>query len=186
MYVIITIVGDVRMELLRVVDRNGVDTYNVLEREELHNKGMLHNEVVIYIINKKGEVLLQRRSKNRRFSPNKLGVIAGHVSHNERALTAAVRECREEVGLVVEEENMHVLCPRYLVIEEYNNHFMYPYYTYTEKDANDFIIQKEELDYVRWYKIDDVIDMIKKGSSEVLFKTDEIKYFLKLKDVIQF
>ena len=53
------------MELLRVVDNNGNDTNEILEREELHNRGKLHNEVTIYIINNKKEVLLQRRSKNR-------------------------------------------------------------------------------------------------------------------------
>ena len=55
------------LELLRVVDNNGNDTNEILEREELHNRGKLHNEVTIYIINNKKEVLLQRRSKNRRF-----------------------------------------------------------------------------------------------------------------------
>ena len=54
------------LELLRVVDNNGNDTNEILEREELHNRGKLHNEVTIYIINNKKEVLLQRRSKNRR------------------------------------------------------------------------------------------------------------------------
>ena len=41
------------MELLRVVDNNGNDTNEILEREELHNRGKLHNEVTIYIIKKK-------------------------------------------------------------------------------------------------------------------------------------
>ena len=75
------------MELLRVVDKLGNDTNEIIEREELHNRGKLHNEVTIYIINDKGEVLLQRRSKNRRFCPNKLGVIAGHQSYREDILS---------------------------------------------------------------------------------------------------
>ena len=41
------------LELLRVVDNNGNDTNEILEREELHNRGKLHNEVTIYIINNK-------------------------------------------------------------------------------------------------------------------------------------
>lgn len=173
------------MELLRIVDRNGVDTDRVLERNELHNLNMLHNEVTIYIINNYGEVLLQRRNKNRRFSPGKLGVIAGHVSHNEKALDAAVRECKEEIGLNVSEKDINILCPRYLVLEDCNNHFMYPYYVFSEKREDEFVIQREELDYVKWYKIDDVIDMIENGDNNILFKNDDIKYFLKLKDIIQ-
>lgn len=53
------------LELLRVVDNNGNDTNEILEREELHNRGKLHNEVTIYIINNKKEVLLQRRSRSK-------------------------------------------------------------------------------------------------------------------------
>ena len=49
------------LELLRVVDNNGNDTNEILEREELHNRGKLHNEVTIYIINNKKEVLLQKQ-----------------------------------------------------------------------------------------------------------------------------
>ena len=41
------------MELLRVVDKLGNDTNEIIEREELHNRGKLHNEVTIYIINEK-------------------------------------------------------------------------------------------------------------------------------------
>ena len=94
------------MELLRVVDNNGNDTNEILEREELHNRGKLHNEVTIYIINNKKEVLLQRRSKNRRFCPNMLGVIAGHVSYNETPLVCAGREIKEEVGVRINKNNI--------------------------------------------------------------------------------
>ncbi len=98
------------LELLRVVDNNGNDTNEILEREELHNRGKLHNEVTIYIINnKKKEVLLQRRSKNRRFCPNMLGVIAGHVSYNETPLVCAGREIIEEVGVRINKKIIFIL-----------------------------------------------------------------------------
>lgn len=38
------------MELLRVVDKLGNDTNEIIEREELHNRSKLHNEVTIYIV----------------------------------------------------------------------------------------------------------------------------------------
>lgn len=158
------------MELLRVVDTKGNNTNEILEREELHNQNKLHNEVTIYVINSKKEVLLQRRGKNRRFSPNKLGVIAGHVSY-------------EEVGVKVKKEDIHKLSDRYLVKEEYNNHFMYPYYIVLDKDEKDFKIQKEELSSVKWYKIEEVIKMINDNSKELVFKKEEIPLFNKLKNI---
>lgn len=171
------------MELLRVVDTNGNNTNEILEREELHNQNKLHNEVTIYIINSKNEVLLQRRSKNRRFSPNKFGVIAGHVSYREDTITTAQREVKEEVGVKVKKEDIHKLSDRYLVKEEYNNHFMYPYYIVLDKDEKDFKIQKEELSSVKWYKIEEVIKMINDNSKDLVFKKEEIPLFNKLKNI---
>ncbi|UKI27903.1 MAG: NUDIX hydrolase [Bacilli bacterium] len=83
------------MELLRVVDKQGNNTNEILEREELHNRNKLHNEVTIYIINNNNEVLLQRRSKKiEDFSPDKLGVIAGHSLYNENPIETAIREVK--------------------------------------------------------------------------------------------
>lgn len=171
------------MELLRVVDNNGNNTNEILEREELHNRGKLHNEVTIYIINNKKEVLLQRRSKNRRFCPNMLGVIAGHVGYNETPINSAVREVKEEVGLSINKNNIYPLYERYLVKERFNNHFMYSYYTVCNKEEKDFKVQKEELSYVKWYSIDKVIDMIKEENKEIVFKKEEIEIFEKLKNI---
>ena len=168
---------------LLVVDNNGNDTNELLEREELHNRGKLHNEVTIYIINNKKEVLLQRRSKNRRFCPNMLGVIAGHVSYNETPLVCAGREIIEEVGVRINKNNIHPLYDRYLVKEKFNNHFMYPFYAVCNKEASEFKVQKEELSYVKWYSIDKVIKMIKEENKELVFKKEEIPLFEKLKNI---
>lgn len=172
------------MELIRVVDEDGNDTNEVLEREDVHDLSKLHNEVTIYIINKKGEILLQRRSKNRRFCPNMLGVIAGHVGYLEDPLSCAKRELEEEVGLVADKNEVHVLCNKYLVLEDENNHFMYPYYVITDLEEDDFIIQKEEVSYVKWHNIDDVINLIEVGDKELVFKKEEIYLFRMLKDIV--
>ena len=171
------------LELLRVVDKNGNNTNEILEREELHNRNKLHNEVTIYIINDKEEVLLQRRSKTRRFCPNMLGVIAGHVSYNESPLESAIRETKEEVGLKVNKNNIYPLYDRYLVKEKFNNHFMYPFYTICNLKEEEFKVQKKELSYVKWYKIEDIINMIENNNKEVVFKKEEIDIFEKLKNI---
>ncbi len=171
------------MELLRVVDNNGYNTNEILEREHLHNSNKIHNEVTIYIINNKKEVLIQRRSSNRRFCPNKLGVIAGHTLYNENPLDSAIREVYEEVGLKLRKEDIHRLSSKYYVEEEYNNHYMYPYYVLSNLKEEDFTIEKEELKYVKWYNIDTIIDMIKNNNKEIVFKKEEIALFMLLKNI---
>ena len=90
---------------------------------------------------------------------------------------------KEEVGLKINKKDIHELLPKYLVIEEYNNHYMYPYYVISDLKEKDFSIQKEELQYVKWYNIDDIIDMINSNNQDIVFKKEEILLFNKLKDI---
>ena len=55
------------MELIEIVDENGYFTGQIMDKEEVHDKNLLHNEVGIFIINDDGKVLLQKRSANKRF-----------------------------------------------------------------------------------------------------------------------
>lgn len=80
------------MELIEIVDENGDFTGQVMDKEEAHDKNLLHNEVGIFIINDDGKVLLQKRSANKRFAPNKWGLCAGHVDAYETLEDAAIRE----------------------------------------------------------------------------------------------
>lgn len=80
-------------------------------------------------------------------------------------------------------DNLCSLYDRYLVKERFNNHFMYPFYAVCNKEASEFKVQKEELSYVKWYSIDKVIEMIKEGNKELVFKKEEIPLFEKLKNI---
>ena len=71
------------MELIQIVDKNGNFTGEVMDKEEAHDKNLLHNEVAAFIINGKGQVLLQKRSVNKRFNPNKWALCAGQVEAYE-------------------------------------------------------------------------------------------------------
>ena len=59
------------MELLDIVDENGKLTGEVMEREKVHDLNLLHWEIAVFIVNKNNQVLLQKRSPNKRFNPNK-------------------------------------------------------------------------------------------------------------------
>ena len=80
------------MELLDIVDEYGKFTGEVMEREKVHDLNLLHWEVAILIANSKKQILLQKRSANKRFSPNKWGLCAGHVDSGEDIDASALRE----------------------------------------------------------------------------------------------
>ncbi len=169
------------MELIQIVDKKGNFTGQVMDKEEAHDKNLLHNEVGIFIINDKREVLLQKRSANKRFSPNKWGLCAGHVDAYESLETAALREIKEEVGLDLSPKELIPYGEREINISDSNSHITYFYYVICNKKAEEFVIQEEELSEVKWFNIDEIIIMIKDGKTS--FKENRISLLNGLKNI---
>ena len=166
------------MELIEIVDKNGNFTGQVMDKEEAHDKNLLHNEVGVFIINDDSKILLEKRSANKRFSPNKWGLCAGHVDANESLEAAAIREIKEEVGLDVTPKELIPYGEREITISDSNSHITYFYYVKCNKKEDEFIIQ-EELSEVKWFNIDEIITMIK--DEKTSFKENRIKLFEKIK-----
>lgn len=69
-------------------------------KQDYYDQGLIHRIVRIFLLNKKGELLIQKRSQNRPYLPNKWDQsAAGHVDVGEEYETAAKRELEEEVGI---------------------------------------------------------------------------------------
>ena len=63
----------------------------------------MHKEIIVFILNSKKEVLLQKRSATKLHHPNKWALCSGHVEgFDEDFECAAIRELKEELGLDVE------------------------------------------------------------------------------------
>ena len=169
------------MELIEIVDENGNYTGQVMDKEEAHDKNLLHNEVGIFIINDKKEILLEKRSANKRFNTNKWGLCAGHVDAYETLEEAALREIKEEVGLDVSIEELIPYGEKEVTIKDSNSHITYFYYVKCNKKEDEFIIQEEELSKVKWFNIDEIIMMIKERKTS--FKENKIKSFESLRNL---
>lgn len=170
------------MELLDIVDEYGKPTGEVMEREKVHDLNLLHWEVAVYIINNKGQTLLQKRSPLKRFDPNKWGLCAGHVESGETLDEAVLREASEELGLKLNINDLNVLDEKEIRIRESNSHIRKVYYVICNEE--NFVIQKEEISEVRWFDIDKVISMIKNNDESLTLKEDKIPGLEKLKGVI--
>jgi 16S rRNA (adenine1518-N6/adenine1519-N6)-dimethyltransferase len=69
-------------------------------RSEVHGNNLLHRAVHIFIFNRDGEVLLQKRSRWKDRHPNLWdSSAAGHVGAGEEYDAAALRELAEELGI---------------------------------------------------------------------------------------
>jgi len=76
-------------------------------RENIHQKGLLHREVHVWIYNKKDEVLFQKRSMNKDTYPGLLDAsVGGHVELNDDYKEAGIRELKEETGIKVDKNDL--------------------------------------------------------------------------------
>ncbi|MDD2635301.1 MAG: NUDIX domain-containing protein [Bacteroidales bacterium] len=72
-----------------------------MTRSEAHNGSMkLHPVIHVHIFNSKGDILLQKRNKNKLVQPEKWDTaVGGHIALGEDIDKALKRETNEELGL---------------------------------------------------------------------------------------
>jgi len=88
-------------ELWDVYDANRNLTGRLHRRGEYLAEGDYHLVVHIWMLNSRGEFLLTRRSPNKGF-PNMWETTGGSALAGDDSLTAALREVREETGLILD------------------------------------------------------------------------------------
>lgn len=73
-------------------------------RSEVHAEGLIHRAVHVFVIGKKGQLLLQKRSVLKDVHPGAWdSSVAGHVDAGESYEQACIRELEEEMGIVMDE-----------------------------------------------------------------------------------
>lgn len=86
-------------EILEIVDSDDRVT-GTATRREIHEQGLCHRAVHIFVFNSQGDIFIQRRSAAKDRHPLKLdSSAAGHVDPGESYETTAARELEEELGI---------------------------------------------------------------------------------------
>ena len=155
-------------ELIDVLDENGNRIGEILTKEQIHKKGLCHKIVVITIIDAKGYILMQQRSKSKAVNPEKWDVtVAGHVSSGETSKQAAVREILEEVGISINEKELeHILT--YRDIEKIKENYIEK----KEKiELNDIKMQESEVEQVKLCNLKEFNEIV---LNENIMKRDEL------------
>lgn len=87
-------------EMLPVVDASGTVTAQMTRQYAHGGSLLLHPVVHLHILNRKGELYLQRRSFEKDLLPGFWDTaVGGHVSYGESVAEALFREAEEELGL---------------------------------------------------------------------------------------
>lgn len=87
------------MELLDIVNEDDVLTGEVAERDYVHDNNLFHRHTSCWILNYKGEVLLQRRALTKKKKPGVWSKTGGLVDAGETVKNAIKREVKEEIDI---------------------------------------------------------------------------------------
>ena len=128
-------------------------------KSEAHKNGWLHGTIHVWFYNDKGEILVQKRAKDKSSFPDLWDVsVAGHIGAGESAINAALREVAEEIGLSVDANNLNeigVFKENFEHGAEYiDNEVHHIYLCKMDVDISSLKIQKEELSEIRLISID--------------------------------
>lgn len=89
-------------EIFDVVDADDQVT-GTATRAEVHAQKLTHRAVHVFVFNKRGDLLLQKRSLLKDMCPGLWdSSVSGHLDSGESYETAAVRELEEEMGIAAE------------------------------------------------------------------------------------
>ena len=129
------------MEYLQVFDEKKKALKDKVSRDEKYNlpDGKHFMIVLIFIENENGKFLLQKTSKARNSC---IATTGGHVTYGDSALETVVKECKEELGIDLSEDEIS-----YVDTVLFKNAFIETFYTKMED---------EEVESVRWYTQDEI------------------------------
>ncbi len=146
------------MEMLDIINEND-EVIGQVERAAIYANGHRHRIVHVWVLNEKGELALQRRSKHCGYAPlHWCSSAAGHVGAGEERQAAALRELKEELGI-----DAQLAC---LGLEPWQGESapaLLSLYKTTYNGA--FLTDPLVIDRVQWFSSEQIVRMIDEGEA---------------------
>ena len=171
----------------RVYDKNGNYKKTIDKKEEKYlSENDWLNGVTCFVINEKGEVLIEVRA-NKGLTPGKNDLCSGHLDNNETETQAMIRELKEELGIGVEEAmNVVKLTPKGVPLGfESSNKIKNFFITFfcLKRNSSAVTIQEEEIKKYVWLPLEETFELIKSGRTKFPKNFDYEKIFEKVRNV---
>ena len=142
-----------KQELLFVVDENNKPLESE-PRSFVHKNKLWHRTAHVYVVNGKGQLLCQERSKKKDTNPGKWEpFLGGHLNSGEECPAVAVKEVNEEIGLDIKESD---LIPYKIHRNAHHPEFRMIYKVYWDGDIGSLRLEEDEVDRVEWFDIREV------------------------------
>lgn len=155
-------------EYVDILTKNGIKTGNVCTKKEVHNLGLWHASIQLWIVNSKQEVLIQKRASNKDSYPGLWDIsVAGHLTAGDTPEIAAIRETKEEIGLNIQEKDLIFLkkvkrskTPK---ASFFDNEFNYLYLLKNDFSLNELVLQEDEVDQVKLISVNEFKQQLKQN-----------------------
>lgn len=156
-----------------IVDEND----NIIDfKDHKHvTKDNIYRVSVLWVTNSKGDILLARRDLNKSHDPGRWEpAVAGTIEEGESYKGNILKEAKEEIGLIITEENL-IIGPKLFLHKPAGWQFFCQIFLYqTEKDASYFNLQKEEVMDIGWFDKEQIINMIKNERNLIVSNMETI------------
>ena len=173
------------MEILDIVDENGIPTGRTVDRETAHREGIRHRTAHVWLMRMRpdgAEVLLQKRSADKDSHPGCYDISsAGHIPAGVDFLPSAVRELKEELGLEIQEDELHYCGQRKFLWQEefYGKLFIdhqvsNVYCVWKDIEPEDLILQKSEVESVRWMNLRECQEAVRQNRIQSCIFLEEL------------
>eukprot|EP01091_Cochliopodium_minus_P019669 TRINITY_DN8348_c0_g1_i1.p1 TRINITY_DN8348_c0_g1~~TRINITY_DN8348_c0_g1_i1.p1 ORF type:complete len:180 (-),score=44.81 TRINITY_DN8348_c0_g1_i1:155-694(-) len=147
-------------EMIEIFDNENKSTGITRPRKEVHTKGLIHRSVNVFLFNKKGELLIQKRSSNKTIAADHWDLsVAEHLQPNESYKEAVKRGIAEELGVKNISEPIKMRDP-FFVETSYNEgllvdrEFTELWRVEFEGEVGDFVLDPLEVSEVKFIKYD--------------------------------
>lgn len=163
------------MEYIDIIDdKTGEKTGKSKSKPDVHKNGDWHRATHVWFINSKNEILLQHRSKEMENYPNCWDISsAGHISSGEDAVTGALREVKEELGLDISKDELKMIgeTKQQAVLNNgtyIDNEFNNVYLVKKNLDIAKLIKQDEEVQALKWVPIQEFKEMVEENNKDLV------------------
>lgn len=172
------------MELFDILNELGEFTGKITTRDECHKKGLWHRAVYAFIIDESGNILLQKRSNQKRLWPNLWDVtVGGYVNSGEFGRQALIRETKEELGIEINDNDIKYLVGSSSInIKDdiINKHYNECYLIIKKIDISDIKLQLEEVSEVKYFSKDELLKRINNNYEGLTQKTGVWNFLQKI------
>ena len=174
------------MECLDIVDEHGTPTGETIARDIAHRDGILHRTAHVWIVRKKPggfDVLLQKRSGDKESFPGMYDTSsAGHIPVGVDYEDSAIRELEEELGIKATVDQLNYAGMFRIQYEKefhgrmFKDNEVTRVFVYEEPvDIETLTLQKSEVEEVRWFDLDEVVEEIKTSRERFCMPSEGLK-----------